>query len=127
MSTNVSFAGVSIKILEDKSDLKSHLDIAKILEYDEPTEDNLDDLLYEIKTKQWQLYRDYDGVIGLIYLIENESDVFDLNFSLTLEEFNEIVGELKPDIREHYMRKSASDVKSFGIIYYNGSENPFKF
>lgn len=127
MSTNVSFAGVSIKILEDKKDLESLLDIAKILEYEDPKESTLEDDLYDPKKKQWQLYRDYEGVVGLIYLIESEYDVFDMNFSITLEEFNEIVGELKPDIREHFMGRSASDVKSFGLIYYNGTENPFKF
>ncbi len=127
MSTNVSFAGVSIKILENKKNNESILDIAKILEYDDPNESILDDILYEPKIKQWQLYKDYNDVIGLIYLIESEYDVFDLNFSLTLDQFNEIVGELKPDIREHFIEKSASDVKSFGLIYYNGSENPFVF
>ena len=127
MSTNVSFAGVSIRILEDKRDEKSLLDIAKILEYDEPTEANLEDLLYYPKKKEWQIYRDYEGVIGLIYLLESEDDVFDLDFSITLEQFNEILGELKPDVREHFMGKEASDVKAFGLIYYNGSENPFKF
>ena len=127
MSTNVSFAGVSIKILEDKRDLESLLDIARILEYDEPTESNLDDLLYDPKTKQWQLYRDDDGEIGLIYLINNESDVFDMEYSISLEVLNEILGELQPNIREHFMDKEASNVKAFALLYYNGSENPFKF
>ena len=127
MSTNVSFTGVSIKILEDKRDSESLLDIAKLLDYDDPNESNLEDLFYDPKKKQWQLYCDYEGEFGLIYIIENEWDVFDLDFSITLEEFNEIVGELKPDIREHFMGKEAADVKAFGLIYYNGSDNPFKF
>ena len=127
MSTNVSFSGVSIKILEDKKNNESLIDIAKILEYDEPKESNLEDLFYEPKTKQWQLYRDADGEIGLIYLIDNESDVFDIDFGQSLEQLNEIVGELQPDIREHFMDKEASNVKAFALIYYNGSDNPFKF
>ena len=127
MSTNVSFAGVSIRILEDKKDLDSLLDIAKILEYDDPKDSDLEDLFYEPKLKQWQLYRDYEGVIGLIYLIKNEWDVFDMEFSITLEQFNEIPGELHPNIREHFMDKETSNIKAFALIYYNGSENPFKF
>jgi hypothetical protein len=127
MSTNVSFSGVSIKILEDKEDNESIIDIAKILEYDEPKESDLDDLFYEPKTKQWQLYKDYEGVIGLVYLIDNERDVFDIDFGQSLEQLNEILGELHPDVREHFMDKDASNVKAFALIYYNGSENPFKF
>lgn len=46
MSTNVSFASVSIQILENKKDDESLIDIAKILEYDEPKESNLEDLFY---------------------------------------------------------------------------------
>ena len=127
MSTNVSFAGVSIRILEDKKDLDSLLDIAKILEYDDPKDSDLEDLFYEPKLKQWQLYRDYEGVIGLIYLIENEWDVFDMEYSVSLEVLNEILGELKPGIREHFMDKEESKVKAFALMYYNGSDNPFKF
>lgn len=128
MSTNVSFSGVSIKILEDKKDEESLLDVAKILEYDEKLITiDFDDLLYEPKTKQWQLYQDADGEVGLIYLIDNESDVFDINFSVSLEALNEILGELHPDVREHFMDKEASSVKVFAMNYYNGSENPFSF
>lgn len=127
MSTNVSFVGISIKIAEGKGDEESLVDIAKILEYKEPTVDNLDNLLYEPKKKQWQLYEDCQGEVGVIYLIENESDVFDLDFSVSLEVLDEILGDLHPDIREHFISKEAADVKIFGQLYYNGSENPFEF
>ncbi len=128
MSTNVSFSGVSIKILEDKKDEESLIDVAKILEYDEKLiKTDFEDLMSEPKTKQWQLFKDVDGETGLVYLIDNESDVFDIDFGQSLEQLNEILGELHPDVREHFMDKDAANVKAFALIYYNGSENPFKF
>lgn len=132
MSTNVSFTGISVKLNKKKIDKESLLELAKFLKYDEKELESFnseDDgyIFYEPKKNQWSLYRDYDGNIGLVYLIDDESDVFDLAYSMSLEKLNEIMGELVEDMPNEYIDMNAASVKVFAHLYYNGSDNPFTF
>lgn len=125
MSTNESFTGVSIKLIKDYTDKDSISLIGELLEYDD--DDFYEYDLVDLKLNQWCLFKDYMGVIGLIYQIENQYDLFDLNYSLSLHDFNNIVGKLNLEVRDKYMSKSSLDVKIFAHLYYNTSENPFIF
>ena len=132
MSTNVTFAGVSIKINDDKIDQKSLIEIAKHLGYDEKDlldleSDDYIDAIYETKKDCWRIYRDVDGQIGLIYLINNDYDEFDLDFTLSLEKLNIHMGMLLEVLPKEYFNMDADNVKIFSHLYYNGSDNPFTF
>lgn len=132
MSTNVSFTGLSIKINEDKTQMKSLQELAKFLEYSEKeldfeNPDQFLDNLYDTKKQTWRIFRDVYGVYGLIYLIDDEYDVFDLEFRMSLEAINECIGQLLDEVPQEFLDMEANNVNVFSYLYYNGTDNPFKF
>jgi hypothetical protein len=132
MSTNVSFSGLSIRINENKTDVDSLKELAKFLDYSEKELEYFDtedfrEVFYELKKNKWRIYEDSNTQLGVIYLINNEYDVFDLEFKLSLEKLNELMGEILNNVPKEYLNMDAPFVNTFAYLYYNGSENPFTF
>lgn len=132
MSTNVSFTGLSIRVNIEKTDPQSLKELAEYLKYSEKEleffdTNNYEDIFYDTEKNTWRIYRDVDGQIGVIYLVDNEIDVFDLNFKMSLEKLNELMGLLLDDVPKEYLNMDAPFVNIFSYLYYNGSDNPFTF
>lgn len=132
MSTNVTFTGISVKLNENKTNQDSLIEIAKYLNYSEKeiselSSKNYIESLYDRKKNQWRIARDTNGNIGLLYLIDDEYDVFDLSFKISLEKQNIILGKLMDILPKDYINMQADMVNVFAYLYYNGTDSPFTF
>lgn len=133
MSTSVSFTGLSVRIKEDRVGIKSLQEIAiQLGSYDEKELANFDDdfyedYLYDSRKNCWRIYQDSEGVIGIIYLIDNERNIFDMDYKLSLGKINELMGSLLNELPKNYLTMDADSVNIFAYLYYNGGDNPFTF
>lgn len=125
MSTDVCFGGFSIKLNEDDQNKKRHQEIAKSLGYVWTEDDEWFDICYGIGEKdrlnKWQPYTDVDGTRGFLYVTHHSYD------DCYIEHYGKItdMGKAFKDIIDQTMILFNEGIKSFAIVYYNGSDNPF--
>lgn len=125
MSTNCSFCGISIKLKENipKKELLNVYQTINKKRYNGKFSEFKEKVYEKFKSNRWSLYVDIKGKLGLIYLIQDEYDVFDLDFSIKFSELEKILSYL--DIEEDLIENES--LKIFSYLYYNGSDNPFEF
>jgi hypothetical protein len=127
MSSDVAFGGFSIKLNEDDQNIERHQELTKMFGYswDENYEYGWHDLCYDFEKNmgKWTPYQDLNGVRGFIYPTHYEYEdpylAFYGNISKMGQILKEFVDKTKVMPRE--------EIKSFAIVYYNGSDNPFEF
>lgn len=125
MSTNVAVAGFSIKLNEELQTERSLMSVAKSLGYAWTDMDAWEEIMYsdsEYKNK-WKPAMDDKGKYGVVYLTHYEYDAFDIEHYAKISD----MGKALKEFIDQTMIMPKEDIKSFAIIYYNGSESPFKF
>ena len=125
MSTNVAYAGFSIKLNEDDQSEDRIKEIAKSLDHNWKDNWGWDDIMFD-QSKfigHWKPQIDIDGIFGFIYVTYYEYDASDIKYK---QPISAIDGALKEFIDQtHIMPKE--EITTFAQIYYNGSDDPFKF
>ena len=126
MSCNSKICGYSIKF-GDYYDESAMKDIAKKLghTWNEEDEEDWKEFLYcnDKNLNKWKPHIDYNGNYGVIYVTEEEYEAFDIEFYVSITDMGKALKEYI-DITCHMPDEH---IKAFAIIYYNGSDNPFKF
>lgn len=130
MSTNVKKCGFSIPLKLEEKQLKKVCDKLG-QDYDEYDDGgfypNFDS---DIHLKKWIVVSDYNGVHGLVKVIHYEYDAFDLEFSVSMFTMSEVYMELLDLLSAKKIDAGVLDgsqFKTFSLLYYNGSDEPFKF
>lgn len=128
MSTYCSFAGISIKLKNKFNTEEYHKKIAHLLNYSKEEIDNIEESFYIIPINKWRIHKDVFGGFGLIYLLENEFDVTNINYTISLNDAEGILNLIIYKLDKSFLDKSnENNVKIFAHLYYNGVDNPFKF
>lgn len=126
MSTNVGIAGFSLKLNEDDQSKERITEISKSFGYKFENEDEFDDVLYsnsEEYLSKWKPHVDYNGKYGFFYLKSYEYDAFDIEHYTSITD----MGKQLKDFIEKTGIMPKESIKSFAILYYNGSDCPFKY
>lgn len=125
MSDNVGVAGYSLKLNEEDQNEDRLKEIAKSLGYEWEDNWGWDDIMYgdDKYNNRWKPHMDDNGKYGFIFQTFYEYGCYDM-------EHYAGIGELGLALKEfidktHIMPKE--EIQSYAIIYYNGSESPFKF
>ena len=125
MSTNVAYAGFSLKLNEELQTEKSLKRIAKLLGFEWDDNDEWDDLMYNEKDNmnRWKPMMDYSGKYGFIWVTDYDYDATDL-------EYKQPIGAMGTALKDFVDKTNImpkEQIYAFAQIYYNGSDDPFKF
>ena len=125
MSTNVAYAGFSLKLNEELQTEKSLKRIAKLLGFEWEDNDEWDDLMYNEKDNmnRWKPMMDYSGKYGFIWVTDYDYDATDL-------EYKQPIGAMGTALKDFVDKTNImpkEQIYAFAQIYYNGSDDPFKF
>jgi hypothetical protein len=125
MSTNVVYAGFSIKLNEEDQSEKRLKEIAKSFNYLWSDNWEWDDIMYnEEKFKNnWKPHMGIDGTYGFIWVTHYEYDVCDIEYKQPIS----AMGRAFKDYVDQTMIIPKEEIKTFVLMYYNGSDDPFKF
>lgn len=125
MSTNVAYAGFSIKLNEELQTEDSLKTIAKSLGYEWKDNWDWDNILYneENYLNRWKPQMDVKGKYGFIYISHYEYDAYDINYKQPMSAMTNALNEFISQT----MIIPKEEINSFAIIYYNGTDSPFKF
>jgi len=125
MSQNVAYAGFSLKLNEELQTDNSLKKIAKSLGYVWTNNDGWDEIMFNEKDNmnRWKPHMDYDGKYGVIWVTHYEYDAFDLEYKQPIT----AMGVALKDFIDQTMIMPKEQINAFAQIYYNGSDDPFKF
>jgi hypothetical protein len=126
MSCNSRICGYSLKLNENLQNMDKLKEISEILGYSWDDDCEWDEIMFSEWDKyinKWKPHKDYFGNLGFIYTKDYEYDADDVIFYC---EINEIELALKDYIDKTNIIPD-NNIKSFAIIYYNGSDCPFKY
>ena len=125
MSQNVAYAGFSLKLNEEDQNEDRLKEIAKSFGYVWTDNDEWDEIMFSEKDYQnkWKPMMDYDGKYGFIWVTHYEFDAFDLEFKQPIT----AMGIALKDFVDQTMIMPSETINVFAQIYYNGSDDPFKF
>jgi len=127
MSENVGFAGFSIKLNEEDQSEKKLKEITKKLgfSWNEEEDYGFEELMWNLKDykNRWKPHYDYDGKYGFVYVTHYEYEAFDIEFYAKITDMGRVLKEFV----EKTQILPKEEIKAFAIIYYNGSDNPFRF
>ena len=132
MSTNVAYAGFSIKLNEEDQSEDRLKEISKSLGYNWQDEDTLcwnnwnwDDIMYgcDLFKNHWKPHMDIDGKYGFIWVSNYEYDASDIEYKQPIS----AMGKALKDFIDKTMIIPQEEIKTFALMYYNGSDDPFKF
>jgi len=125
MSTNIAYAGFSLKLNEELQTEKSLKRVAKLLGFEWEDNDDWDEIIFnESKNmNRWKPMIDYDGKYGFIYVTHYNYDAYDIDFKATISDMGRALKEFID--QTNIMPKE--EINVFAQIYYNGSDDPFKF
>lgn len=133
MSDNVKMCGYSIKANSNDQNLKRMFEISKLLGIDvdknlnnvvaEDLKEVFFDMVYgNDRLNEWKPYCDVDGIYGFIYQTEYEYEAYDIEYYVKITD----LGKALHEFIDKTKIIPENDIKGFGIIYYNGGDNPFK-
>ena len=125
MSSDVAIGGFSIKLNEENQSEDALKKIAKSFGWEWDDNWQWDDIMYGIENYlySWKPQMDGNGKYGFVYhtyykynesYIEQYIKISDMGKAL-----KEFIDKTKIMPRE--------EIQTFAIVYYNGSESPFKF
>jgi len=125
MSTNVAYAGFSLKLNEDYQSENGLKEIAMLLGYEWKDNWEWDDIMYEREKylNRWKPHMDIDGVYGFIWVTQYEYDAVDI-------EYKQPIGAMDKALKtfiEQTKIMPEEEICAIAQIYYNGSDDPFKF
>jgi hypothetical protein len=128
MSTNVGFAGFSLKLNEEDQSEERLREIATSLGYVWKDNDDFDEIVFNEGQYMgyqncWKPHMDYDGKYGVIWVTQYEYDASDIDFQATISAMGKA---LKAFIDQTYIIPK-EEIKAFAIVYYNGVDCTFKF
>jgi len=127
MSENVAYAGFCIKANDEDQNKEAMVMLAQKLGYDvKGYENDLEDIIYEDNDdylNEWKPYIDDNKEFGFIYVTHYEYAAYDLEFYAEITE----MGVALKNFIDQTNKMPEHNIKAFAIIYYNGSESPFKF
>jgi hypothetical protein len=125
MSDNVGIAGFSIKLNEEDQTENRLKEISKQFGYD--WEDNFgwDDIMYSDSDykRRWKPHMDIDGQYGFIFNTFYQYECYDIENYVKITD----MGVALKDFIDKTKIIPKEVIQAFTIIYYNGSDNPFKF
>ena len=127
MSTNVAYAGFSIKLNEELQTEDSLKTVAKSLGYVWTNNDQWDDIMYgegeEGYRNCWKPHMDYNGQYGVIFVTHYEYDAYDIEYKQPIS----AMGKALKIFIDQTMIMPKEEIVAFAQIYYNGSDDPFEF
>jgi len=125
MSTTVGIAGFSIKLNDNQQNEKSLMKISEKIGYSWNDMYEWEEILYDNEKylNTWKPHMDVNGDYGLIFLTHYEYDAHDIEIYISLLDMKNAYSNIKYLCNLYF----ENELKSFTLLYYNGSDCPFKF
>ena len=127
MSENVAYAGFCIKANDEDQNEESMILLAQKLGYEvESYENDLEDIIYSSGgdyLNKWKPSVDVNGTFGFIYQTHYEYGAYDIKYKQPIS----AIGKVLKEFIDKTMKMPENEINTFAIIYYNGSDSPFKF
>lgn len=125
MSENVGIAGFSIKLNKEDQSEDRIKEIAKSFGYEWEDNWDWDDVMYNDSghKKRWKPHMDDKGEYGFIFNTFYQYECYDIEYYAKISD----MGKALKDFINKTKITPKEEIQAFAIIYYNGSESPFKF
>ena len=132
MSSNVAYAGFSLKLNEEDQTENRLKEISKSLGYNWQDEDTLswdnlnwNEIIYgcEQFKNSWKPHMDFDGTYGFIWVTNYEYEAYDIEYFQPIS----AMGKALKEFIDKTKIMPKEEITSFAQIYYNGADDPFKF
>ena len=125
MSSNVAYAGFSIKLNEEDQSEKRLKEIAKSFDYLWSDNWDWDEIMYNQNKfiGRWKPQTNIDDIHGFVYVTYYEYDAYDIEYYQPVS----AMGKALKDFIDHTTIMPKEEIKSFALMYYNGSDDPFRF